>query len=229
MRQIKLSTATVLSFMMFSSWAHGPQATHNLVMYPIDVEQWVTTKTAKTTVNVNATLSKHDSGTIQQKIMADLAKVAPTKWHITRFNRNVSSSGLETAQALAEARLSDTMLANLNAKVDKISKPGMKYSVRGIEFTPSFAEKQAAKNSLRAQVYKRVKTELTQLNQLYPKQTFMLHQINFLSTDVIQPKHGMNMLVMRERSPRAMLSMPVGNLLHMKATVAFVNVVPAPK
>lgn len=216
--------------------AHDSSLTRNLVVYPIEVEQWVTTKTAKTNIEVNATLDKQQDTTIQQKIMQDLAKIAPAAWHVTRFNRSQSSSGLNTVQATVEARLSDTMLADLNSKVTKISKPGMKYKVVGIQFTPSFDEKQAARDSLRDKVYQRTKVELAKLNQLYPKQTFMLHQINFLSNTFMpraMPTLYANSVGSIGGAPAPdvtqMVSMPVGNLMQMKATIAFINVVPAPK
>ncbi len=232
MRQFKTLSIS-LALLALNAGAHGSTLTRNLVVYPIEVEQWVTTKTAKTSIEVNATLdNKQQDATIQQKIMQDLAKIAPAEWHVTRLIRNQSSSGLSTVQATVEARLSDAMLVSLNAKVTKISKPGLKYRVKGIEFTPSFVEKQIAFDNLRSQVYQHAKTELSKLNQLYPKQTFMLHQVNFLANGLVSrpmPTAYSNKIAMLASDGAQMVSTPVGNLMQMKATIAFVNIVAAPK
>lgn len=152
----------------------------NQVVFEVSAEQWITTKTAKVIVTVNATMNEEKAAGLYQNINQKLGKVVDnTAWHITNIERTQDKSGLEQATITAEARLTDAQIANLRSRLQSISKAGENYSIAGIEYTPTLIERETAETALRNQLYQQIKNELAQLNVVYPNQKFVVHNISF--------------------------------------------------
>lgn len=152
----------------------------NQVVFEVNAEQWIASKTAKVIVAVNATMNEEKSANLYQSINQKLAKVADNAaWHITQVERNQDKSGLEQATITAEARLTDTQIANLRSRLSSVSKAGENYAIAAIEYTPTLVEREFAETTLRNQLYQQIKNELTQLNSVYPNQKFFVHNIIF--------------------------------------------------
>lgn len=160
----------------------------NKILFQISAEKWASTQTAKVTVNINATLTDKQLGSIHNTVMDGLNQIIPkTDWHITQFNRNKNDSGLEQLSIMAEARVAGDVLANVQNNAKSISKPGITYTINAIDFSPSLAEIQKIEASLRAQIYVEIKEELSKLDKEYPSENFFLHNIQF-NTDAIIPQ-----------------------------------------
>jgi hypothetical protein len=152
----------------------------NTVTYPITVEKWATTNTAKVTVSMDAALDKVGLTDINSHVLENLNKMATkADWHITQFNRTQDKSGLEVLHVEAEARLTQDNLAGLRDKAKTVSKAGETYTVSAIDFSPSNTEMEATHAAARAEIYESAKQEITRLNQAYPEQHYFLRSLDF--------------------------------------------------
>ena len=115
-------------------------------------QQWVSTKTAKVMINVNAVLQSSGLSELQNKVTSDLKGLYEADWHITGYNRSQDSSGLERASLQAEARLPEGSIAGLRDKVKALSSPGQKFTILSIDYSPSFAELSEANSNLRVKL-----------------------------------------------------------------------------
>lgn len=190
-----------------------PLSSLNQITMQISAQQWVNTQTAKVTVTINESLDKNQLTTAHQTILNNLNKItAKEPWQITSFTRSAAQSGLENLQATAQIRLPETELANLRDKAKAISKPGENYTITGIEFTPTLADMETARAMLRARIYNQAKTELAEINKVFPGTNFYLHAINFQSPMLMPPGP-----MMRVEST----GMSVSNNLTLTAQVSF--------
>lgn len=151
----------------------------NEVTFKLSAEEWVQTTSAKLIVDIHAALDKKSLAQMRQQIMTNLNKIAPGTWHITTFARSQDSSGLEKLYVVAEARVNESSLTNVNTQADKLSEPGVKYKVINIDFTPSMADIEKAKMDLRKTIYHDAQAEIATLNNIYPSQKYVLHAIQF--------------------------------------------------
>jgi len=149
------------------------------VMMTLTAEEWVKTDTAKLTVEINAALDKETLAKMRTQIMENLNKIAKADWHLTDFDRSQDSSGLEKLLVIAEARVPENVLTNVNAQAKSISKPGAVYKIERIDFTPSHGDVEKVKTSVREDIYRQAQKEIETLNKLYPNQKYSLHSINF--------------------------------------------------
>lgn len=168
----------------------------NQITLQLNVEDWVTAKTAKVTVAMNAALSKKGLEEIHKDLFANLNKIAAgADWHITVFERSKDQSGLEQVHIMAEARMTEDKLPKLRDAAKAVSKPGENYEVTDIDFSPSLAEFEEMHKVLRGRIYSQAKTELAAINQLYPEQHYFLHTINFNVSATPRPMMVNKMMV----------------------------------
>ena len=211
----------ILCSLLFTlpAWADtNVEALLNSVMLQLSAEQWVTTKTALVTVGMNASVSDNDLGKTQNQILDKLKQIASdADWHMISFDRSLDQSGLEKIQASAQARLASAALAGLRDKVKAMSKPGVTFTLDNVQFIPSEDEVRAANAALRNQIYQQAKTELDQLNKLYPEQKYYLHQVNFISELMPRAMPQNAMLMQVKMAAPAMLQ--VGDKLRLSAVV----------
>ncbi len=215
----KLGIVLCSLFCMLPAWADtNVEALLNSVTLRLSAEQWVTTKTALVTVGINASVSDNDLGKMQNQILDKLKQIAgDTDWHIVSFDRSLDQSGLEKVQATAQARLSNSALAGLRDKVKSISKPGVTFTLDNLQFVPSEEEMREANTALRTVIYQQVKTELDQLNKLYPEQKYYLHQVNFINEFIPRPM-AENMMA-QVKMAAAPVAMEIGNKLRLSSVV----------
>ncbi|MCD6045256.1 MAG: hypothetical protein K0R48_419 [Gammaproteobacteria bacterium] len=174
----------------------SPYPSLNHVHYVVQKEQWVVSDSARVIVAVNANLTDEALDQFQGKMNKSLDTLAKNaSWHVTQFNRNQDSSGLEQVSAQAEARIANSALAGLRARADKLSSPGTKYSIVDIQYGPSDEDIQKAKDTLRQAVYGSIAEEIRSLNKLY-KQDFFVNSVDFdLNSSIVPPPQPMLMRV----------------------------------
>lgn len=161
----------------------------NQVSLQLSAEQWITTKTALVTVGVNASVSDTGLEKIQNEVLSKLSQISNKgEWHIIDFNRSLDQSGLERVQISAQIRLVSSDLVGIRDKAKAISKPGSTFTIDNVEFSPSAEELQAVNTALRDNIYQQAKTEIADLNKLYPEDKYYLHNINFNSDFSQQPQ-----------------------------------------
>src|SRR5262249_25817203 len=71
----------------------------------LSVEDWVTTKTARTVVQVNASVTGENAGTTREAMLKAVQQMsADTSWKLISFNRSQTETGMENWYAQFEAR-----------------------------------------------------------------------------------------------------------------------------
>ncbi len=155
------------------------------VIFDLSAEDWVTTKTARVTVSVEAAVSGNSAGAMS-KAVGDLVK---TDWRLVSFNRDQDNTGLERWSAEYEARVPEAELTGLYENAKKLSKAGMQLSISAIDFTPTLEETQAANAQLRAKIYKMASEQLATLNASLPGRAYRIALINFTSdNEAVAPR-----------------------------------------
>jgi hypothetical protein len=162
--------------------SHSDTNERDQVAFTVSAEEWVSTSSARLVVSVHATLDSKGLAGARNAIMDNLQKISAGEWHITSFNRNQDSSGLEQLTAQAEARIPEKELTNVRDAAKGVSKPGATYIIDNIDFTPTLAEYEQSRAKLRELLYNKVKAELGRLNSVYPEAHFTVQRIDFNPT-----------------------------------------------
>ncbi len=149
------------------------------VIIDLAAEDWVTTKTARVMVNVEASVSSSTAGTTRAAMTKALDDMIKTEWRLISFNRNQDSTGMEHWSAMYEARVPEGQLSGINEQAKKVSKPGMQLSVSNIDFSPTLDETQAALGLLRTKIYKMANEQLAALNATLTGRGYRIAMINF--------------------------------------------------
>lgn len=163
----------------FSEACDCNQTNLHKITLQLQTESWSTTKTANVIAEIDATLDKGNVNQVRDEIMNKLSKLAAGDWHITSFTHTQNESGLEQIHALAELRLPQNALANMQPQAKTISRPGLNIKISNIDFTPSLDEIENTRNDLRSKIYALVNDEIARLSKIYPKQSYSIHAIDF--------------------------------------------------
>lgn len=171
------------------------------VEFTLAAEDWVTTKTARADINVEAAVSGATAGNTRAEMMKALGELAKADWRLVSFNRNQDQTGLERWSATFEARLPENELSGLDENAKKLSKAGMQLSVATIDFSPTLEEMEAARGAVRAQIYKMANDQLAALNSALPGHNYRIALIDFTGME------GMPMLKSQLALPGVMHTM----------------------
>src|SRR5262245_54978543 len=132
---MRFGLAFFLILLALPVWAQTLPKPDDTLSLSLSVEDWVTTKSARTVIQVNAAVSSANTGSTRESMLKAVEQLAPeAPWRLTSFNRSQTETGLENWYAQFEARLPESALGGLNEKATKLSKPGMQLSVSQIDF-----------------------------------------------------------------------------------------------
>jgi len=154
------------------------------VMLDLSAEDWVTTKTARVMVNVEAAVNASNSGTARGEMIKAVNDLVKADWRLTGFNRSEDQTGLERWSATFEARVLENQLNGLGDSVKKLSKAGMQLAIGSIDFSPTLEEMEAARGALRLQIYKQASEQLAALNGAIPGRNYRISMINFTNGEM---------------------------------------------
>lgn len=149
------------------------------VTFDLSAEDWISTKTARLVVNVEAAVQGGAAATLRAEMMKALSDLAKADWKLTSFNRDEDQTGLERWSAQFEGRVPETALNGLHESAKKLSKAGMQLTIVGIDFSPTLEEREAAAAQLRAKIYKNAQQQLTDLNNAIPGRSYRIAAIDF--------------------------------------------------
>lgn len=136
------------------------------VQTPLIEAVWVETETARVLATIEASADPGKSGSLRGEVLDLLRKLIPEEgdsWRFTSASLSRDPSGLERWQLRAEIRTLQAKLPGLQAKAEKLSKPGL-HVFLAIDWTPSVAEVEAAKAKARLTIYQRAVDEVKRLN-----------------------------------------------------------------
>jgi hypothetical protein len=172
------------------------------VSLELSAEDWVTTKTARVDLDVEAAVSAANEGTMRADMTKAVNDAAKGDWRLTNFTRSTDQTGMERWSVTFEARLPETALNGLTDAVKKASKAGMQLKVDTVDFTPTLEETEAAKAALRTRVMKDANDQLATLNTTLAGRQYRISDISFQARPY---------LLGGVRKPMAMMAMASGN------------------
>lgn len=181
----RLFLALLISALMFSFTAkadHMDRPDDRLV-FDLSAEDWVMTKTARVTVNVEAAVSGNTAGTMRADMLKAVNELVKGDWRLTSFTRSEDQTGLERWSASFESRVPENQLNGLNENAKKLSKAGMQLSVVNVDFSPTLDEMEAARAALRTQIYKQVSEQLAATNNAMPGRNYRVALVSFTGDD----------------------------------------------
>ncbi len=199
----------------------------NQVQLTLSAETWAKTSNARVIVIVEAVLSQSALANMHKSIENKLTKISnAAPWHITRFDRQKDKSDLERLTVVAEARLPESALVDARKQAEALSKEGEKFQISAIEFTPSLADMETAKQTVRDKIFAQAKLELNKLNALFPEQHYFLNWVNFnpemQAPEAMRPVMAMRSLSSADAAP----SVTVSDNVRMTAQVLFAAKIP---
>ena len=217
----------IIALISASPWAMAgdivaPPLALDKVVFNLSAKQWVTTQKAELKVSINVTLNNADLIKARAEIMNSLNKIAKGEWHLVEFDRSQDSSGLEKLSVLAQVRVEQTALTDIYQHAKSVSVPGAKYEISSIEFKPGLDEIQAARATIREQLYQQVQDEILRLNKVYPSQNYSVNNLVFLEGEnPLNPPRAyqakeMNTMAMAQAAP---VSLTISNELILTAVV----------
>lgn len=214
---------------MASAWAEMPKP-DDAISVNLSTEGWVSTKTARVTVSVNAAVSAEQSGAARDNMMKTVqALSAKGDWKLTSFNRNQDETGLERWYATYEARLEETELGGLATKAKASGRAGMQLTVANIDFTPTLGEVEAVKSELRKNLLAQANKELDAVNASLPGRNFRIANVSFdgakppMPPQVMMMRGKMEGMMAQASSDMAMqaASVETAQRMQMTAEVTF--------
>lgn len=200
------------------------------VTLTLSAESWVTTKSARVLLNVEAAVTSGTAGTMRASMTKAVSDMVKADWRITSFNRSQDSTGMERWSAQYEARVAEAELNGLNDKAKQSSKAGMQITVADVDFSPTLEETQAALAALRTQIYKMANEQLTALNATIVGRGYRIAAIDFVGDGAFGPMptplyaRGKRTMVARQLAEDAAVSMPAmerSDKLNLSARVVF--------
>lgn len=182
-----LSAAALVAFLAFAVLpAHAEEAKpDDQVVFSLAAENWVTTKTARVSLGVEAAVTSNTAGTMRAAMNKAVNDIVKADWRLVAFNRSQDQTGMDRWSASFEARVPENELNNLNENAKKASKAGMQVTVNGVDFSPTMEEMQAAYALLRTQIYKQANDQLAALNTALPGRNYRIALIDFVGGDMV--------------------------------------------
>lgn len=151
----------------------------DMVAFNISAEGWVSTKSARVSLSVEAAVSGNSAGTMRTNMTKAVNDIVKADWRLISFNRSQDQTGLERWSAVYEARVLESELNGLHEKAKTTSKAGMQISISDIDFSPTLEETQATMAQLRTQLFKQANEQLAVLNSTIPGRNYRIGTISF--------------------------------------------------
>jgi uncharacterized protein YggE len=180
-----LALLFLFSFISSAQADSGPKP-DDTVSFTLSAEDWVATKTAHVTLDVEAAVNASNAGSVRADVTKAVNEIAKADWRLTEFNRAQDQTGMERWSVVFDARLAESALNGLNDAVKKASKAGMQISVGKIDFSPTLDETEAVRAALRARILKEAGEQLAALNAALPGRSYRISEIVF-DTDIFSP------------------------------------------
>lgn len=185
-RRLLVCSVAALVLSNAAAYADEPKNLQDTVTFTLSSEDWVSTKTARVIINVEAAVNGATAGTARADMLKAVEGVAKADWKLTGFSRSQDQTGLERWSASFEARLPENALGGIHEAAKKAGKAGMQLSIAEIDFSPTLDETEAARATLRTKIYKSASEQLATLNATLPGRSYRIAEITFLDAGMPQ-------------------------------------------
>jgi hypothetical protein len=189
----------------FSASAEEPKP-DDTVAFDLSADDWVSTKTARVTIDVEAAVNASNEGTTRDDMIKSVNSVAKGDWRLIGFNRAQDNTGLERWSATFEARLPESALNGIQDTAKKAGHAGMQLTVNQIDFSPTLDETETVRANLRLKLIKEANDQLTTLNATLPGRNYRLSGLSFDGA-VVEPAEPVAVPMAMRRVPGPMMAM----------------------
>ena len=210
---------------------HKPDDT---ISMSLSAEDWVTTKTARVVVGIEAAVSDKNAGSTREDMTKAVNNLAKGDWRLTTFNRNMDQTGLEHWSASYEARVPENELNGMAEDAKKASKAGMQLTLNEVDFTPTLDEMETARAGLRIKLLKQANDQLVTVNSTLAGRNYRIANVSFggVIPAMPQARRPMMMKAMAMSAPAPANDEEGGEAqaqkLTLSATVTYAALAPLP-
>lgn len=177
----RLIVAVALILASLAGVARADERPVDAMVMTLAAEGWVETGTARVVAVADVAIAAKDRAAVRERMLGIFKKLAPdAEWRISRFDRSQDSAGLERWSTTAETRLPETALGGLDERARGLSQPGMQVRVLAVQFVPTLAEREAALDGLRANIYEQAKAEAERLSKIWPERGYRVARVDFM-------------------------------------------------
>lgn len=207
MRRAILLLAFLAVLLPSAARAEDPKPDDSVV-FDLSTEDWVTTKTARVVIGVEAAVTGSTAGTMRASILKSVENLAKADWRLIGFDRAQDQTGLERWSAQLEARIPENELSGLNEAAKKNSKAGLQLTVRTVDFVPTLEEVQSKLTEMRAKLYKNANDQLSTLNAALPGKNYRIALIDFTPPTSAAPTNNARFYGTRAKASMLALAAP---------------------
>lgn len=137
------------------------------VQCEIRAERDIVSDTVRVVVQASLTLAGQDSAKVRATLSDVLTSVLDGKWQFSSIDRDEDKSGMEQVVTVASARVKEHLTGGLVERLTKVSKPGLRLSLRDIITRPPRSDIDKARVDARRDIYEAAQREAELLNQVY--------------------------------------------------------------
>ncbi|MCF6775768.1 hypothetical protein L3V83_04170 [Thiotrichales bacterium 19X7-9] len=217
-----LAPLAVLPATSLACGGNNAKAMMDTINYQVSSESNVETTKAEVFVSLNASIGSGDLASIQGQAKNDLnGLIKGSDWVIQDYRQSKTASGLINVTMMLKDRLTSQQLAELTDKLDSVDGKGKQYKLDHINYQPSLAQMEQAKNTLRLKIIADVSKQLKELNK-QTGQKYRVHEINFTAPySAPQPRANMMMAYADTAREKVAQPMQVATKLVLTANVEF--------
>lgn len=156
--------------------------TGDTIALALKFEEWAEPKTALVTARIGVVTEQNQAGLIRARMKA-ISETASnhTGWRLARLQPAAGARGAALWQGIMESRMTPDELGRMEMALRSYrnSANAASFAIERIDFSPTLAEKQAVRATLRAQAYHQAARELQQLNTAFPDKRYRIASISF--------------------------------------------------
>ena len=200
----------------FADCAQAPLI--DVVRFDVAAKTSIPIDTAKVSVQLSANVSPKALSNVQSEVKGKLENaVESSQWTIDSYQQSKTQSGFIAVDVMLSSRLNAEQIAQLTQALDQISEVGQSFTIANVDYSPSQADIDAARNRLRIEVYQEIQKHADELNKA-TKQDYQIHEIDF-NTETV-PNMKTRMVMMADASGnQAAQEMAVDYQVNMNANV----------
>lgn len=155
---------------------------NNTIILDLEFEDWAEPKTALVSARIGVITQQTQSGLIQARIKAVAEDASSHQaWRLAQLRPAGGARGAALWQAMVETRMTPDELGRLERALSNYTNGDGRgsFMIERIDFSPTLAEIQAIRASLRAQAYQQAAREIRQLNLAFPDKKYRIATITF--------------------------------------------------
>ena len=150
------------------------------VSMDISAEDFITSETAKLTFA--ATFALTDTAIDSKaEVLTNAKQIVDGEWFVTNVQRNEDTSGIENVTFNLSVRVKEREVGAIKSKIRAVNRPGLKFVLVNIDYSPTAAQIQDGNKGLRRKVYLKANEELEVLNEVMKtdSEQWMIGSIDF--------------------------------------------------